>query len=117
MRRGLNPDLYPPTINALRRLEEDESIDPMVEMFRQGVAYWPTELEPYAKRRTWRTLIPALVQTADQCGALRRLLVCTSKFDPQVAEITALYDQITEWFFGPEVHASILELTSADPNA
>ncbi len=117
MRRGLNPDLYPPTIYALRRLEEDESIDLLVEMFRQVVAYWPTELEPYAKRRTWRTLIPALVQTADQCGALRRLLKYTSKFDPQVAEITALYDQITGWFFGPEVHASILELTSIDPNA
>ncbi len=104
--RGLSPDLYRPIRSVLENPEIPLSTV-IVTTLSLKAPYWPMEL---TSKELHKSKVPenieiaaSVVETADQCGVLRDLLVVLEDYDQRAAILKQMYDAITDWFFEPSL--------------
>ncbi len=96
--RGLSEELYDPTISLLNRLE-DSDVEDIVHSLAEIAPLWPVDLSYLEKRRYNSRQAPTVVEIADRCGVLRKLLELLPQDMPDVKALMAMHDFIGEAFF------------------
>lgn len=98
MIRGLNPELYPPTIALLSSLDFHAGESVVLET-AHDLALWPIDLQFDDQQIYSATDASAVVETADRCGALRVLMQNLAPHAPFATRLISIYDFITDAYF------------------
>ena len=98
MLRGLNPELYAPTVALLSGLDFHTGESVVLDT-AHDLALWPKDLQFDDQQGYSATDASAVFETADRCGALRKLLQNLAKHEPFAERLIAIYDLITQVYF------------------
>ena len=99
--RGLTPELHARTATLLRRAPEAERARLAGALRGDGQAWWPADLGPDTPGALADLPAITLVETADQCGVLHRLLAALAPRERAAARLLRMHAAVTAMIFPP----------------